>query len=129
MSSTYINNEFLSPNTEYSSSLFFSGTSTPANDVRLIEIISVDEDSATKPDVVAAECQNIIKELNLVLMLRTNDSDGYDRIYISHPDKDNRSDTIIVESMSKDEYEVVFIKGKINAQKMATRYANSSLNF
>lgn len=128
VTSTYISNEFLSNPGSAGGAIYLNGASIPAENYKSLEIISADEDSATKPEVVAAACRKIIDGMDLQLLLRTRDDDGYNRIYVGRPGDDNSSKTILIESKDEDSYQLVYIRGEFDVQELARRYSNYNLN-
>ena len=128
VSSTYISNEFLSNTGTSSGAIYLNGASIPAENYRSLEIISADEDSSTKPEVVAAACRKIIDGMDLELLLRTRDDDGYNRIYVGRPDGNNSSKIILIESKDEDSYQLVYMRGEFDVKELARRYSNLNLN-
>jgi len=77
---------------------------------------------------VAAACRKIIDGMDLELLLRTRDDDGYNRIYVGRPDGNNSSKIILIESKDEDSYQLVYMRGEFDVKELARRYSNLNLN-
>ncbi len=91
-------------------------------DIQSVEIIECDKsenkDSFNK---VKALADNIIKELNLEIIMEATDDGETTRIYARVPENaeaDSALGNILIESNEEDEYSLVYVKGKIDISRI-----------
>lgn len=93
--------------------------------VKNLEILTCESPRAI--DRLATVCDSIISTLHYEVMLDANEDNEHTVIYAGVPDQENPSviEGLLIVNREKNEYNLVFIRGKIDIGKMASDFSKN----